>query len=69
MDVNEKQCQIDDKLYFEIYEYISKNKITLEGFSKLIRLDFYILNKAVDRQIRMNIFTTVIEKIKNTINQ
>lgn len=68
MNVDDKQCQIDDKLYSEIYKYISKNKLTLEDFSKIIKLDSYIFKKVFDRKIKMNIFKTVIEKIKKTIN-
>lgn len=68
MNVDEKQIQIDDKLYSEIYKYISVNKLTLEDFSKKIKLDIYIFRKAFDRKIKMNIFKTVIDKIKKIIN-
>lgn len=62
------QSQIDDKLYSEVYNYIKKNKISLEDFSKRVGITHYIMQKAMDRNIKMFLYTTTINKIRVIAN-
>ena len=63
------QSQINDKLYSQIYSYILKKGITVEDFAEKLFITPYIFKKAIDRNIKMHIYDSLIEKIRKIINE
>ncbi|MBR4002519.1 MAG: hypothetical protein IKI95_00420 [Clostridia bacterium] len=63
------QKQIDDKLYSQVYNYILKKGISFEDFAQKLNITSYMFNKAMDRKIKMNIYETLISKIRIIINE
>ena len=63
----EAQAQIDDRLYVKIYAYIARHGMTLQEFAKIHNIDYYMFQKAMDRDIKMNIFETLIKRIREII--
>lgn len=63
------QSQINDKLYSQIYSYILKKGITVEDFAEKLLITPYIFKKAIDRNIKMYVYDSLIEKIRKIINE
>lgn len=64
---NEDQVIMDDALYSQVLDYLKIKNISLRKFCNEINLPTYMVEKIMDRKIKMKIFQDTLDKIEDYI--
>ena len=65
--VSEKQYRISDELADYIENFLQENRISLDKFSKDVKIPKYMLEKVISKNIKMHCYISVLNKIKEYV--
>lgn len=65
--ISEKQYRISDELADYIENFLQENRISLDKFSKDVKIPKYMLEKVISKNIKMHCYISVLNKIKEYV--
>ena len=65
--ISEKQYRISDELADYIENFLQENRVSLDKFSKDVKIPKYMLEKVISKNIKMHCYISVLNKIKEYV--